>query len=351
VANRRGKFGTVPLVLVLFLTGACHAARSTSATPTHAATPTTTQASTAPATKSPTPKPTVQPNPGALTDERMVGQLFMAYVYGSTANDATPAQRTANLALYGAATGAEVIRKWHLGGIILLDHNTLDPDRPDLSTGNVDNAAQITTLTAAMQQAALKDSGVPLLIATDQEGGSVQRITDGVSWRPAQEQIAGQSSEQLRCGYLSLGQQLRQLGVNQDLAPVADVVRTSNGVIGDRSFGPDPALDSRDIVAAVTGLQQAGVLATLKHWPGHGSTSTDSHAALAVIGGSVAQWKAVDRQPFLAGAPTAASVMVGYLAFPALDPSGVPAVLSPKLVNGELRGELMYRGLVAIPFS
>jgi len=147
----------------------------------------------------------------------MVGQLFMAYVYGSTANEATPAQRTANLALYGAATGADVIRKWHLGGIILLDHNTLDPNRPDLSTGNVDNAAQITALTASLQQVAIRDSGVPLLIATDQEGGNVQRITDGVTWRPAQEQVANQPSEQLRCGYVSLGQQLRRLGVNQDL--------------------------------------------------------------------------------------------------------------------------------------
>jgi len=288
----------------------------------------------------------VAPNPGGLTDERMVGQLFMAYVYGSSANSATPAQRAANLALYGAATGAEVIRRWHLGGIILLDHNTLDPNRPDLSTGNVDSATQITALTASLQDAAIKDSGLPLLIATDQEGGNVQRITDGVTWRAAQEQIANQTSEQLRCGYLTLGQQLRRLGVNQDFAPVADVVRTSTGVIGDRSFGPDPTVDSRDIVAAVTGLQQAGVLATLKHWPGHGSTSTDSHAALAVIDEPLATWTAIDRQPFLAGSPTAASVMVGYLAFPSLDPSGVPAVLSPKLVNGALRGGLHYRGLV-----
>jgi beta-N-acetylhexosaminidase len=117
-------------------------------------------------------------------------------------------------------------------------------------------------------------------------------------------------------------------------------------VIGNRSFGPDPALDARDIVAAVAGLQQAGVLATLKHWPGHGSTSTDSHEALAVIGESVADWRAVDRQPFLAGAPTAASVMVGHLAFPALDPSNTPATLSPVLVNGALRRDLHYSGLV-----
>lgn len=290
--------------------------------------------------------PVAQANPGGLADELMVGQLFMAYVYGSGASVATSSQRKANLALYGAATGAEVVQRWHLGGIILLDHNTLDPDRPDLSTDNVNNAAQITALTAGLQHVAQADSGIRLLIATDQEGGRVQRITDGVSRRPAQEQVARQSERQLRCGYFSLGRQLRQLGVNQDLAPVADVVRTTTGVIGDRSFGPDPALDARDVVAAVTGLQQAGLLATLKHWPGHGSTSTDSHIALAVIHESAALWRAVDRRPFQAGADFAASVMVGHLAFPALDPSGTPATLSSRLVDVALRRDLGYRGVV-----
>jgi beta-N-acetylhexosaminidase len=353
VTPRRARSVTVPLLFVLMLSIGCQPARGPLAAttphvtdaPRTTAVPSTGSASPS-APRSTTARPTVQPNPGGLTDDRLVGQLFMAYVYGSSANQATPAQRAANLALYGAATGAEVIRRWHLGGIILLDHNNLDPNRPELSTGNVNSAAQITVLTASLQRAALADSGIPLLIATDQEGGSVQRITDGVSWRPAQEQIAGLSEQQLRCGYVSLGRQLRQLGVNQDFAPVADVVRTATGVIGDRSFGPDPMLDARDIVAAVTGLQQGGVLATLKHWPGHGSTSTDSHAALAVIHESVAEWKAVDRQPFLAGGAVAASVMVGHLAFPALDPSGAPATLSPQLVDGALRRDLGFRGLV-----
>ena len=319
--------------------GASQTARTPAVSSRHSSAPSASTSTTA----SP---PAVQANPGGLSDERMVGQLFMTYVYGSSATDATPLQRNANLALYGAATGAEVIRRWHLGGIILLDHNTLDPNRPDLSTGYVNTAAQITTLTAGLQRAALADSGIPLLIATDQEGGRVQRITDGVTPRPAQAQIAGQSQQQLRCGYLSLGRQLRALGVNQDLAPVADVVRTTAGVIGDRSFGPDPMLDASDVVAAVTGLQQGGVLATLKHWPGHGSTSTDSHLALAVIHESAAQWEAVDRPPFQAGAAVAASVMVGHLAFPALDASGMPATLSPQLVDVALRRDLGYQGLV-----
>lgn len=307
-----------------------------------------TPASSVPTTaqRSASPSPSLPANPAGLSDEQMVGQLFMAYLYGSTPTGPTYDQQQANLALYGVATAAEAVRRWHLGGVLLIDHNTLDPDRPYLSTGNVRNAAQITDLTAGLQRVARADSRLPLLIATDQEGGDVQRITDGVSWRPSELSIANQGSQALTCGYATLGRQLLALGVNQDFAPVADVVRTSGGVIGDRSFGPDPALDAQDVTAAVRGLQSAGVLATLKHWPGHGSTSTDSHAALAVIEESAAQWRAIDRVPFAAAANSVAAIMVGHLAFPAIDPTGRPATLSPTLINGLLRDGLDYRGLV-----
>ncbi|HET8602867.1 MAG TPA: glycoside hydrolase family 3 N-terminal domain-containing protein, partial [Marmoricola sp.] len=262
------------------------------------------------------------------------------------ADAATPVQQAANLGLYGAATPAAVVRRWHLGGVILIDHNTLDPERPTLSTGNVDGAAQTTGLDAGLQRAARAAGDPTLLIATDQEGGQVQRITSGVAPRPSEESIAHESRATLRCGYYRLGRQLRALGVNQDFAPVADVVRTSTGVIGDRSFGPGPRLDSRDVVAAVAGLQRGGVLATLKHWPGHGSTSTDSHAALAVVTESAATWRNVDRVPFARAAGRAAAIMVGHLAVPALDPTGRPATFSPVLNARLLRRGLGFTGLV-----
>ena len=90
------------------------------------------------------------------------------------------------------------------------------------------------------------------------------------------------------------------------------------------------------MLAAVTGLQAAGVLATLKHWPGHGSTPIDSHQALPVLTETAAQWRAIDRPPFQAAAASAGSIMVGHLALPALDPSGQPATLSPILVEQQL---------------
>lgn len=296
----------------------------------------------------PGPAPTASPaaNPGGLSDAAMVGQLFSTYVYGAGADTATAEQRAANVALYGAATPAAVVRRWNLGGVILLDHNPLDPQRPSLSTDNVDSAGQIAALTTGLQKAAVADSGVRLLISTDQEGGAVQRITDGVTPRPSELAIAHDPPKTLTCGYYTLGRQLLALGVNQDYAPVADVVTTSGGVIGDRSFGPDPQLDARDVVAAVRGLQAAGVLATLKHWPGHGSTSTDSHAALAVIHESAATWRRVDMVPFAAAARAAAGIMVGHLALPALDPTGRPATFSPVLDQHLLRDVLGFRGLV-----
>lgn len=339
----------VACLVALLVAGGCTptATRPSAASPVRSpskASPATRSAAK-PASRTATPTP-VAANPGGLTDRQLVGQLFVIYLYGSAVGTATAEQRQANLDLFGAATPAEVLLRWHPGGVILIDHNTLDPARPELSTGNVDGAAQISALTTGLQRIAETDTGLRLLIGTDQEGGQVQRITSGVSWRPSEQQIGQESANQLSCSYYRLGQQLHALGVNQDYAPVADVVRTSGGVIGDRSFGPDPTVDARDVVAAVTGLQDAGVLATLKHWPGHGSTPVDSHEALPQLTLTPGQWESVDRYPFQAAAQSAASVMVGHLALRSIDPSGRPATLSPKLVTGQLRGVLHYQGLV-----
>lgn len=285
-------------------------------------------------------------NPGGLSDAQLVGQLFMAHVYGSAADEVTAEQAAANLALYGVRTPREVVQRFHLGGVVLLDRNTLDPARPQLSTGNVDSAVQIRRLTDGLQAAARADTGQPLLVAVDQEGGRVQRIRDGVVPLPSQAELAARPAGQLRCTYRALGVQLRNLGVNQDLAPVADVARSADGVIGDRSFGADVARTTADVLAAVDGLQGAGVLATLKHWPGHGATTVDSHQQLPVLGTSLAEWLRVDRTPFAAAAGTAKAVMVGHLALPAITGSTVPATLSPALVKAELRDQLGFDGLV-----
>jgi beta-N-acetylhexosaminidase len=300
--------------------------------------------SASPATTAP-PSPTASPNPAGLSDEQLVGQLFVTYLYGSGPDTVTPSQRAANLALYGEPTPAEVVRHWHLGGVILLDHNTLDPARANLSTGNLQSAAQLSGLTAGLQAVARADTGVPLLIGTDQEGGLVQRIPF-VPQRPSEQQQASLPPSALQQQYAGLGRALLGLGVNLDYAPVADVSSGPGSFIGSRSFGTNPQAVAGDVVAAVAGLQSAGVLATLKHWPGHGATSVNSHEALPVIDRTRAQWAAIDRVPFAAAAGQVASIMVGYLAFPQIDPSGVAAPFSRVLVQHELRDVLGYQGLV-----
>lgn len=313
--------------------------------PTAPATPPSTSPPAVTAPTSPAAHPE-RTNPGGLTDAHLVGQLFTPYVYGSGAVTASFAQRAANIALYGEPTPAAVVRRWHLGGIILLDRNTLDPERADLSTGNVNTASQLRALTGGLQAAALGDSHIRLLVGTDQEGGRVQRIRNGVTQLPAQARLASLGDHALYCTYRKLGAELLALGVNQDYAPDADVLRAAGGVIGDRSYGPDPARVAADAQIAATALRDAGVLPTLKHWPGHGSTATDSHARLAVITESASSWQAIDRPPFARAASTAGAVMTGHLALPAVDPSGSPATLSPVLINGLLRRGLHYTGLV-----
>jgi beta-N-acetylhexosaminidase len=157
--------------------------------------------STAPATATTAAPVSPEANPGELSDAQTVGQLFMVYVYGPGAQSATPAQRAANTALFGVANPADVVRRWHPGGIILINTNNLDPQRPSLSSGNVDNSVQITALTFGLQHAALADTGLPLFIATDQEDGRVQRITTGVTPRPAQKALAGTNPAVLTCSY------------------------------------------------------------------------------------------------------------------------------------------------------
>src|SRR4051794_31109877 len=155
-------FGCLALCLVAACTSGGHSP-SEGNRPTASTSATAAPSRIPQATGTPVPassSPASPANPAGLTDAQLVGQLFIGYVYGAGATTATAAQRRANLALYGAATGAEVVRRWHLGGIILLDHNNLDPARPNLSTGNVGDATRIRSLTAGLQAAAVADSGV-----------------------------------------------------------------------------------------------------------------------------------------------------------------------------------------------
>jgi beta-N-acetylhexosaminidase len=276
--------------------------------------------------------------------EQKVGQLFVPYVTGATADTAA----AENLERFGVATPAEAVRKLHLGGVIYFawSGNTQDPE-------------QIARLSNGLQQAALAPTGrgrhrapgIPLTIATDQETGLVARVGPPATQFPGAMALgAGRDRRATRDAYGITGTELRALGINTDYAPVADVnVNPANPVIGVRSFSSRPELVAEHVTAAVRGLQRDGaVSAVAKHFPGHGDTGTDSHTDLPVITHDRATWERVDAPPFKAAiAAGVDSIMTAHISFPELEPNGDPSTLSKKVLTGLLRQELGFRGVIA----
>jgi beta-N-acetylhexosaminidase len=284
-----------------------------------------------------------------MTLEEKVGQLFVANVNGETADTNDPADVAANEAMYGPGirNADELIDRYRLGGIVYFRW-----------TNNLNGPAQIARLSNGIQAAALRQpSRIPMLIATDQEHGVVSRV-----WSPATEFPGNMALGATRrpldsyAAYRVTAKELAALGINQNYAPVADVnVNPLNPVIGVRSFGESPDLVSQMTAAAVRGTQRAGVSATLKHFPGHGDTVTDSHSGVPWIFHTRAQWEETDAPPFRAGIAAGADmVMTAHVIMPELQSDcdidtqeGCdPATLDPEILTGLLREELGYRGVV-----
>ncbi|MFD4598064.1 glycoside hydrolase family 3 protein [Streptomyces sp. NPDC058464] len=274
-----------------------------------------------------------------MTIEEKVGQLFVARVYGHSATDPDQADIDANVKEIGVRTAAELIAKYRVGGIIYFTwtHNTRDP-------------RQIAELSNGIQRASLaQPRGLPVLIATDQEHGAVCRIGRPATLFPgAMAMGAGGSRTDARALGRISGAELRAMGVRQDYSPDADVnVNPANPIIGVRSFGAGPDAVGALVAAEVQGYREAGVAATVKHFPGHGDTAVDSHTGFPVITHSRELWEKLDAVPFRAAiAAGVDSVMTAHIQFPALDGSGDPATLSHPVLTGILRGELGYDGVV-----
>ena len=273
-----------------------------------------------------------------MTLVEKVGQLFIQNVYGKDAT--TPDSR--NLPLYGVASPAEVVQKYHLGGIIYFAW-----------TDSVQNPDQIVGLSNGLQKAALTQQSkvrIPLQVATDQEQGVVTRIGPPATQFPGSMALgAGRSAPDARTAAAITGRELLAMGVNTNFAPDCDVnVNPLNPVIGTRSFSSRPELAAQLAAAQVAGYQRdGGVASSAKHFPGHGDTATDSHVAFPVITHTREQWEAIDAPPFRAAIKEQIDmIMTAHLSFPALDDSGNPATLSKPILTGVLRGELGYEGVI-----
>jgi len=237
----------------------------------------------------------------------------------------------------GAEPSTEILAliRAGLGGVILYRKNCVD-------------AAQVLALTNRLQEAA-RAAGHrrPLLVAIDQEQGRVVRLSDGVTVFPAMGAIARDGDPALvERVAAATSRELLALGVNWNLAPVADVLSVADCPVGDRSFGADPAQVARLVGAFVRGAAAVGMRTCAKHFPGHGSTKKDSHVAAPRVDRSRAELDACDLVPFRAAVDAGLpAVMTAHITFPALDPDA-PASLSARVVGGLLRGELGFSGVV-----
>ena len=198
-----------------------------------------------------------------------------------------------------------------------------------------------------------KYSEIPMIIATDEEGGLVQRlknITDiGVTDIPDMYDV-GKTGDTSKAKAVAkvLAEELRTLGINVTFAPVADVwTNPDNEVIGERAFGTDSETVSTMAIAFNQGLEENGIMGCFKHFPGHGDTLVDSHKALPVVNKTYDDIKQVELIPFKNAIDNGAKmIMVGHIALPNITGDDTPASLSKKIVTDILKTDLKYDGLI-----
>ena len=247
---------------------------------------------------------------------------------------------------------AGMIRDTDLGGIILF-------------ADNLEHSAQIVRLNRALQAAAAQSrSGLPLLIGIDQEGGRVNRLPRGEAAAFAGNMAIGATYAREGDRFASasaevMADQLRALGFNVNFAPTLDVnSNPDNPVINVRSYSEDPQVVADLGSASVAAFQRRGVAATVKHFPGHGDTSVDSHTGLPRVERSLEQAQAIDLLPFREVIQNAqpALTMTAHIQYPALDTTTLtsrsgeqmlaPATLSHKILSGLLREQMGYEGVI-----
>ncbi len=189
---------------------------------------------------------------------------------------------------------------------------------------------------------------LPLFISVDEEGGTVSRLPKGGTHFPDAKLVgkAGDPTLTNKTGVV-IGQELRASGINLNFAPVLDIVSSNeNKLLIRRSYGGTVEAVSAHGTAFIRGMQSAGVIAAPKHFPGHGSTTVDSHGKLPII--NINKKTLQDRElvPFKAAMSEGLdAVMVGHLAYPELDPSGLPATMSSYFLTEVLRKELGFKGI------
>lgn len=239
----------------------------------------------------------------------------------------------------GTATQAgdgtrDALSEYAVGGLIYFDQNILDRE-------------QITE----MLSSTVSMSKYPIFLAVDEEGGSVSRVAkSGIDviqvGDMAQIGASGDASQAYEAG-LNIGTYLKELGFNLDFAPVADVAVSEDSALGDRSFGSDTQLVAEMVSNVVDGIEGTGVSSCLKHFPGLGDTTEDTHDGRVETTKTLDEMRESDFIPFKAGIDAGADfVMVSHVTVPAVGEDAVPSSLSRTIMTDVLRNELGFQGVI-----
>lgn len=222
----------------------------------------------------------------------------------------------------------EAMAAYHIGGVILFAEN-------------LDTAEQTKQLTADLQAAA----DLPLFIGIDEEGGLVSRLDK--SNIPHETMPAAAEMTDVQAAGATIGRELAELGINVDFAPVADVnTNPDNPVIGTRAFSSDPQIAAEKVGAFIKAMEETGVSACAKHFPGHGDTAMDSHKGTTYVDHDLERLRAVEFVPFQAAVDADVDfIMAGHIQTPHATTDGRPASLSKEMLD-ILRNELGFQGVV-----
>lgn len=224
-------------------------------------------------------------------------------------------------------------------GVIMFDDNISDP-------------AQIKAFNEDLHMSAYLYSTVPLLTVVDEEGGLVARVANNSNFSVQSFDSmlsignTGDTVQAFKAG-LAIGTYLKEYGFDLDLAPVADCfTNPDNKVIGDRSFGADPELVSDMVGECIDGLHSRGIKVSIKHYPGHGDTESDTHTGAVTTKRSWDELKSRELIPFIDNMSKTDMIMTAHIVSAGVTGDGLPATLSPVMINEKLRGELGYDGVV-----
>ena len=266
----------------------------------------------------------------SMSIEEKVAQLFIVTPEALTDVD--------RVTMAGEQT-REAFYQYPVGGLVYFADNFLSEE-------------QLTEMLDAVQQYSYEALQIPVFTCVDEEGGTVTRISgkeifDVPDIRSMKEVGEGGSEEAYKTGK-EIGEYLNHFGFWVDFAPVADVATNSdNTLIGSRAFGSEPDSVAALVVAFMNGMHTQNVATTLKHFPGHGNTSEDSHYTSAVSYKTVEELEKCEFVPFRAGIREGTEfIMVGHISLPNVTGDSIPATLSYEIVTDILREKLGYDGIV-----